>query len=420
MLRSSLGFHTMTLSLSLEYKEVQPLIKHFRKYSQNTELIQIYRVGERNKLFEYNPTQKYEYILPRHIKIRYYKEDHGIKWDIRISNWSDNFKSYMVEATINPKILGGIQDYITAATYDDMGDAITNFNLEAEKISPILKTFDCYSLKRIDYCINFDLNELISGINPELIMNLIKRGDIPHFYKEWTEYDHVSHRKKSKSSSFYLINPSANINCYSKYMQLMERSRKNEDRGFPPIPQSTLNAAKSIIRFEVQCKYHKMYTLSSRAEEAGNRNCNKYESLLPYEVCNETINYYFNKTVGKGDWHTLQDAIRIIKSCNFNSQKEKRLMDALVLVNCCRSLAKAKENLHSSELEAFKRTLKELSGLNINPVTIPKEWGYRYIPNLLYTYYDKAQKEKAEIQRMEEFLNGGYVNYNKEFGCLFG
>lgn len=96
------------------------------------------------------------------------------------------------------------------------------------------------------------------------------------------------------------------------------------------------------------------------------------------------------------------------------------MIDALVLVNRCRSLAKAKENLNGSELEAFKRTLKELSGLNINPVTIPKEWGYRYIPNLLYTYYDKAQKEKAKIQRMEEFMNGGYVNYIKKSGCLSG
>lgn len=322
MLRSSLGFHTMALSMPIEAGKIQPLIRDFRKYSQNTELIQIYRVGERNKLSEYSPTQGYEYILPRHIKVRYYKEDHGIKWDIRINNWSNDFQSYMVEATINPKILGGIHDYITAATYEDMDDAIANFNIEAERISPILKTFECYSIKRIDYCVNFCLDELAMGISSEWIMNLIKRGDIPPFYKEWTEYDYVSHRMKSKPSSFYLINPSVHINCYSKYMQLIERSHKNEDRGFPPIPQSTLDAAKSIIRFEVQCKYHKMYTLSSRAEEAGNRSCNKYESLLPYEVCNETINYYFSKTVGKDDWHTLQDAVRIIKFCNFNSQKK--------------------------------------------------------------------------------------------------
>ncbi len=409
MLQSSLGFHTMTLSLPLEAGKVQPLIRHFRRYSQNTGLIQIYRIGEKNKMYEYNPTCKFEYVLPRHIKIKYCKEDHGIAWSIRCNNWSKDFRSYMVEATINPKILGGIHDYITAATYDDMKDAIEKFNDEACRISPLLQTFDCYNLKRIDYCVNFDMNELIGEIPPELMMSLIKRSDIPPFCKEWTKYDTISHRKKSRSESFYLINPSVNINCYSKYMQLLERSRENEDRGFPPIPLSTLNAAQNIIRFEVQCKYRKIYTLSNRAEASGNYSVNKYESFLTYEACDDMINYYFVKTIGKSDWHTLQDAACIVKSHNFNIQKEKRLIGALELINKCRSVSKAKDYYQGSELETFKRTLKDLSGLNINPVTIPKGWGYRYIPNLLYTYYDKAQKEKIEIQRMEEFMNGGYA-----------
>lgn len=419
MLRSSLGFHTMTLFLSLEAGKVQQLIKHFRRYSKDTGLIQIYRVGERKKLCEYNPTPGFEYVLPRHIKIKYHQEDRGIAWGIRSNNWNKEFQSYMVEVTINPKILGGIHDYITAATYDDMDAAITNFNLEAERISPLLKTFGCYSLKRIDYCVNFCLDELVTGVSSEQVMKLIKRSDIPPFYREWTEYDPVSHRKKSISSSFYLINPSANINCYSKYMQLMERSRKNEERGFPPIPQPTLDAAKSIIRFEVQCKYRKMYTLSNRAEKSGNHNSNKYESLLTHEACNEIVNDYFCKTIGKCDWFTLQDAVHIIKSHNFNSQKEKRLIDALNLVSQCRSIAKAKEVYQGSGLEEFKRTLKELSGLCINPVTIPKGWGCRHIPNLLYAYYDEKEKEKRQIQIIEELFNGGYDNYVKEFGCLF-
>ena len=51
-------------------------------------------------------------------------------------------------------------DYIIAATYDDMDTVIKNFNLEASKISDLLENFDCYAITRIDYCINFDLDEL--------------------------------------------------------------------------------------------------------------------------------------------------------------------------------------------------------------------------------------------------------------------
>lgn len=49
MLRSSLGFHTMTLSLLMETRTVRSLIRDFKKYSRDTGLVQIYRDGK-NKI----------------------------------------------------------------------------------------------------------------------------------------------------------------------------------------------------------------------------------------------------------------------------------------------------------------------------------------------------------------------------------
>lgn len=414
-MRSSLGFHTMTLSLSLEHAEVSKLINDFKRYSQNTGLIQMFHVDGKGTYSKYQHPND-STILPLNLKISYYKEDRGIKWLIRYNTWSNSFKSYIVEAKINPKLLAGISDYITAATYDDMAAAITNFNLESGRISPILKTFDCYALKRIDYCINFYLNELIPECNAELVMNLIRRGNIPSYYKEWTEYDDTAHRKKSKPDSFYLINPSVNINCYNKYMQLLERSRENEKRGLSPTLQATLDAAKGIIRFEVQCKYHKTYTLSNRTKASEKSLHNDYGNLLSHETCIDIISYYFKKIIKQGDWYTLHYAIRKIESHNYNIQREKRLISALQLVNQCRSLAKAKTAYQGEDLKAFKRTIKDLSELNINPVTIPKEWDINYIPNLLYTYFDKVQEEKY-LKEMTGFsaehLNDLLKNHKK-------
>ena len=90
-----------------------------------------------------------------------------------------------------------------------------------------------------------------------------------------------------------------------------------------------------------------------------------------------------------------------IKSYQFNRQKEKRLLDALQLVNQCRSVAKAKELHHDEDLETFKRTLCELSYLGVNPVTIPKEWNIKYIPNLLYTFFDKRAAEDRRKKEQE-------------------
>lgn len=393
MLRSSLGFHTLMLLLQLERKEISQLIKHFKKYSHDTGLLQMY-ISDGKKYSEY--TGK----ISLHIK--YNGVDRGIKWVIKRNSQQLAFKSYIIEATINPKILAGISDYITAATYDDMNGAIDKFNTISQEISPLLGVFDCYTIKRIDYCINFSVNELAPGCTPEQIMALIRRADVPPHYTEWDKYNDMAHRTKSSPNSFYLKTSSVVINCYSKYTKLQEQTQKNEERGYPPIPQTTLDAAKDIIRFEVQCKYHKIYDLSRKVEASGDHDVNKYKSLLAQVACVNIINDYFNKAIEKGDWHTLHDAIRIIESKHFNRQKEKRLIDALYLVNTYRSIAKAKAIYQDDELDAFKRTLKDLSNLNINPVTIPKWWGIKHIPNLLYTYHDKVQQEESK-KEMEEF-----------------
>lgn len=417
MPHSSLGFHTISLFLTLKKQETSQLIRDFRKYSHDTGLIQIYRVNgddiELKEELQNDGTYKTIITRNKNLKITYYNEDRGIKWLIRYNTWNKDFQSYIIEATINPKILGGIHDYITAATYDDMPAATKNFNHIAQRISPILKNFDYYRLKRIDYCVNFNLNELVPGCDPKRIMRLIKRSNIPPHYEEWTEYDDTAHRTKSRPSSFYLINSSVNINCYNKYMQLQEKSQENEKRGLPPIPQAALDAAKGIVRFEVQCKYHKMYISSNRAEESGNHNYNKYETLLSYETCDNIIRYYYQKIIGTGDWWTLYHAVRHIEFQNYNQQKENRLIEAIQLINNNRSLAKAMIIYQDKELKAFKRAIKDLSSININPVTIPKEWGIRHIPNLLYAYYDKVQQESLEKQAREEILTGDFEEFVK-------
>ena len=324
---------------------------------------------------------------------------------------------YIIEAIINPKILAGIIDYLTAATYDDMNVAIVNFNHESNKISSLLGRFNDYKIKRVDYCINICLDDFIPTYDPELIMNLIKRSDIPPHYKEWTEYDDTSHRKKSRPESFYLCSNSANINYYSKYLQLQNRSQENEEKGFDPIPQETIDASHDIIRFEVQCKYFKTYALNKKAENSGNECSNKYKSLLDPLTCVEIVSSYYEKVIGKGDWYTLSEAVQIIQSKNFNIQREQRYIDTLKYVSQCRSIAKAKASYQENELLAFKQTLKELADLNINPVTIPREWNTKYIPNFLKAYFNKLMEDFSNFNILNENLCAaqGYVEYCERY-----
>lgn len=393
-MRSSLGFHTLTISHDLDRTDAEKLIEDFCHYRKQTGQIRIFQElatapSTKKEYREFELRYNYDDVLLLiELYIQYRDVGKGIKWKFRAYYHQESFKEYGIEATINPKILGGIHDYITAATCDDMYSAIVKFNSIARSISPVLGTFEAYRLKRIDYCLNFALDEIAPGCTAKRMMNLIKRSNVPAPYKEWTQYDDTAHRAKSKDSSFYLICNSVNINCYSKYMKFQEQSQENIAKGFPPIPQSTMNAARDIIRFEVQCKYPKAYVLSKRAREKSCFAFDQYHDLFGYQTCLLQINRYYKATIGEGDWFTLSAAQRIIKKQKFNKQKEERLLNALREVNQCRSLAVAKEKHQGSDLDAFKRTLKDLIGIGINPVTIPREWDITHIPNLLHTFND--------------------------------
>ena len=173
MSQSSLGFHTLTISMILLDDECDALILDFKKYSQKAGDIQMY-------------SNEYGNLV-----MKFHKEDKGIEWLILFNVWHEKLMTNVnyVEIKINPKILSGIRDYITAADIYDMNVAIINFNRISKNVSPLLRTFDDYFFKRIDYCINFSLDELAPGCSHELIMKLIRHGDIPPHYEEWKKYD---------------------------------------------------------------------------------------------------------------------------------------------------------------------------------------------------------------------------------------
>ena len=142
------------------------------------------------------------------------------------------------------------------------------------------------------------------------------------------------------------------------------------------------------------------YSFSQEAAKSGNHSVNKYENILNPVTCIRIVSSYYKKVIGKGDWYTLSEAIRIIQSKNFYSQKEKRFIAAIKYVSQCRSLAKAKVSFQAGEPLAFKQTLKELADFNINPVTIPREWNIKHIPNFLRTFFDKLLLESADTNNL--------------------
>ena len=341
--------------------------------------------------------------LSRRYRIEYISEPKGLSWDLRLSpyspsyirRWSDEDKPCSVKAKITPKAFLGITDYITAANENDVPSVERKFNEEAKAISPLLGDFDSYKPNRVDYCINADVGELDIGCTAEQMITLIKRADISHF-KELMQYDKVSRREKSDKHSLYLMSGSVNINCYWPYAW---QRKKHPER---PATKDAYN----VIRFEVQSKYSKVYNMLKNFKEAGCTNLT--HQMLSDEISADTVRYYFHKTIGRGDYFTLENAVTMVQLKGHRPAKEQNLIDALRLVNRCRGISKAKSELSDSELASFKLSLHELNASGINPVTVPKEWdvcwsvnqyGIKYLPNLLNAFYEKLQNGVIPITK---------------------
>jgi hypothetical protein len=414
---TSLGFHTFTIFKRLTYSEAIELYKTFQEYSD-------LRVRPAGK----NEGDTY----PKGYIAEYIGLNKGITWYIRfddkLSEIMEKYPKkdqeptpYSIRATINPKVLIGIRDYLTAASSYFLDDVENQFNIEAAKISPVLGRFEDYSMNRVDYCLNTDLAELKTGCSPPQMMALIRRGNIPKCFTEWAEYNDKSHRKEANKDTFYLQSNSLTINCYLKYEQLLEE--------FPDCPG--LEDSRNLIRFEVQCKYPKVYSLAkkdrynsglykSMSEEElwdelqyGRIITNPPDVMLSDSVASDIVRKYFDKVIGNGDYYSLEIAKKKVQSENCRQKVRDRLIRALSLVNRYRGIAKAKTALHGEELENFKRSLKGLRRIGINPVTIPRKWGIPHIRNLFDAYLDKIADEQAK-ERYEQWNRECFEEYIKD------
>ncbi len=408
-MRSSIGWHTANVFMKTTGKEAASIYEDFVRYGKETGKIRTRPI----RTIEIAPDAD-KFIknlfsgLPKIHRMEYPGEDKGIRWELRRSMRSPAYittklvgedKPCSIKAKINPKVLNGETDYLTAATSDCLGDVEISFDIEAAKISPLLKRFDSYAYNRIDYCFNGDTQELKIGCTAEQMMKLIKRSNIPDNFVERVDYDKSAHRGKSCKYSFYLKSNSVVINCYCKGEQLQEQYPDN----------ICLEDSHNLIRFEVQCKYSKVYAMSSVIKKGNNdSNSMMLKEMLSNKVCEDVIIKYFNQIVRKGHYFTLDGARTIVEAHNFRRDKEERLIDALELINECRGIAKAKSKLLSADLKDFKRSLKDLDDILVNPVTIPREWNIDYIPNLLWVYYDSIYEE--QLITSSEFVAKKYIS----------
>ena len=85
-------------------------------------------------------------------------------------------------------------------------------------------------------------------------------------------------------------------------------------------------------------------------------------------------------------------------------------------INECGGIRNIKNVLKGKELDDFRRSLRELKALNINPVIIPDEWRIGKIPNLLTNFFElkEVERQKKEQEKFNECMLKDYIKDCKD------
>lgn len=225
-----------------------------------------------------------------------------------------------------------------------------------KKIHMTLPRLEYWIIDRIDYTVNINTPYV------EEYIKLFQRADKPRNFKEW--YCDRSKVRKQPEGSFYLISQSVNINFYNKEH---ERLSQNFNR----------DGAKDLLRLEIQCKKPKTNTIKSK----NGFDSRHLEHYLSQEISYHQLEYYYNKTIGAGDYYKLSEAIRIVQESNYTFKTKEKLIEVLRAVSRHRSIWKAREESKYNS-SCFNRYLKQIRALGVNPVTIPARWRKEKLVNI--------------------------------------
>ena len=240
---------------------------------------------------------------------------------------------------------------------DQVEELNDRFYSEIIKIHHSLPRLENWIVNRIDYAININTPYVKEYVK------LFQRADKPRNFKEL--YCSKSKTRKQREGSFYLFNDSVSINFYNKEH---ERLSQNFNK----------DGAKDLLRLEVQCKKPKTNTIKCK----NGFESRQLEHYLSNEISNQQLEYYYNKTIGTGDYYKLSEAIRIVQESNFTIKTKDKLINVLRLINTHRSIWRAREESQYNS-SCFNRYLKQIRELGVNPVTIPTRWGINKLDSIL-------------------------------------
>ena len=373
------------LSIFLSWSMAKELLDIFKHYSKTTGItkwkgIPDKKTGKPKTVINPDGSSCLTYPL---YEIKFTEWGRGITWYISfIETEKDKngrqLRYAIFSVKLNPRLFWGDKNFITASNETHIDGIPSKYDSIIKEISNEIPPFSAYRLSRVDYCINFDLEELRLNIPVERMMELLERANDWGHFKERLVYNKRTHRKEPEENCFYLETRPLNINCYWKYADLI--------KNYPDTPN--IEDSKNVIRFEPQFKspkinkFRKVWHDPNLSDEENEWILIK--NLLSDAMSEYVVFDYFDKVIRPGNYYTLETAI---SKCG----SRQTLIDTLKLIAKKRGIHKAKKYLEekleqavesrdidaahiaSSNMDKFSYSLRELAKLGINPVCIPRD-----------------------------------------------
>lgn len=229
-----------------------------------------------------------------------------------------------------------------------------------------------FNTHRIDYAINFKFDN-----NDEASL----------FYKQVhkTSLFKRTQKLKIKNIKYYEQSVAEKNNsyktiCYDKYAEIKNTYADCDINKLNKL----LSEAENVIRFECQLKKSAIDRLKKKYYS----NDSSIVFFLSEDLSKEELLRQYDKTIGDGDFYHREEAKKVIAEKVRRSDMRIALISFLQLIAQSKSLTSAKKRFVSGEsnkstgdIKTFRRRLKRLEELNINPVLITDNESIRWLSN---------------------------------------
>jgi hypothetical protein len=354
MFNITIGYDVIEVYKPLTLDDVEELLKDFKEYQNKNDYIRISNEFKGEKI---STVDNVEYIY----------DNNGISWRIERYLYSKT-KRHNLVIKINLDKFIGVKDCAPICDNKYLKDIEEKYNAMVSKISPALKRFHPHYMKGINYCVDFNLSELNTHFDAEQIAKLIDAGKnscLIDSYSLDNPMSFLNYERDIIIKSCYI-----KVDCLWKSIPLKVIDPEN------PVPR-----LKDIIRFEVYHSYPVVFHSDKQ------RFCQTELEIFTSDIAkNMTINFCF-RVIPSGDFYTIKDAISRVWSYYYRNKRDaKRTSVILHLINRCGSINEAQKQLNVTKIGPilFNTLMERLDTIGVNPVTIPDDWGIKFIPNLIY------------------------------------